>query len=72
MNTEHIYTAGLGKNQANYAPLSPLTFIERAAAVYPDYVAVVHGELRFTWAETYGRCWRHPGPGAHLGGIRNH
>ena len=53
MNTEHIYEAGLGKNQANYTPLSPLTFIERAASVYPDYVSVVHGETRFTWAETY-------------------
>ena len=58
MNTEHIYEAGLGKNQANYTPLSPLTFIERAASVYPDYVSVVHGETRFTWAETYARCRR--------------
>ena len=58
MNAEHIYEAGLGKNQANYAPLSPLTFIERAASVYPDYTSVVHGELRFTWAETYTRCKR--------------
>ena len=58
MNTEQIYEAGLGKNQANYTPLSPLTFIERAASVYPDYVSVVHGETRFTWAETYARCRR--------------
>ena len=58
MSTEHFYEAGLGKNPANYVPLSPLTFIERAASVYPDYTSVVHGELRFTWAETYTRCRR--------------
>ena len=58
MKSEHIYEAGLGKNQANYTSLSPLTFIERAASVYPDYTSVVHGELRFTWAETYARCRR--------------
>ena len=34
----------LPKNQANYAPLTPLTFIERAAAVYPNRLAVVHGD----------------------------
>ncbi len=58
MSAAHIFDAGLGKNPANYAPLSPLPFIERAAAVYPDYTAVVHGERRFTWAETYARCRR--------------
>ena len=56
MSNEHIYEAGLGKNPANYTPLSPLTFIERAASVYPDYTSLIHGELRFTWAETYTRC----------------
>ena len=58
MSTEQIYEAGLGKNPANYVPLSPLTFIERAASVYPDYTSLIHGELRFTWAETYTRCRR--------------
>ncbi len=52
------YLNGLEKNQANYAPLSPLTFIERAAYVFPDRLAVVHGEHRKTWAETYARCRR--------------
>ena len=52
------YLDGLEKNQANYAPLTPLTFIERAAYVYPDRLAVVHGEHRKTWAETYARCRR--------------
>ena len=46
----------LGKNAANYAPLTPLQFIERAAAVYPRRVAVVHGARRTTWQETYARC----------------
>jgi fatty-acyl-CoA synthase len=48
----------LPKNQANYAPLTPLTFIERAAYVYPDRLAVVHGDLRWTWSQTYARCRR--------------
>jgi fatty-acyl-CoA synthase len=46
----------LPKNQANYAPLTPLTFIERAATVYPDRLAVVYGDQRWTWKETYSRC----------------
>ena len=50
------YEQGLDKNQANHAPLTPLTFIERAAAVYPDKPSVVHGDLRYTWKETYARC----------------
>jgi fatty-acyl-CoA synthase len=48
----------LPKNRANYAALSPLTFIERAAAVYPNRLAVVHGEQHWTWKETYARCRR--------------
>jgi len=52
------YLHGLDKNQANYAALTPLTFIERAAYVYPDRPSVVHGPERYTWAETYARCRR--------------
>jgi len=52
------YTVGLDKNPANYVPLSPLTFLERAAAVYPQHTSLVHGTLRYTWAETYERCRR--------------
>ena len=48
----------LPKNQANYAPLTPLTFIERAACVYPDRLAVVHGDQSWTWQQTYTRCRR--------------
>ena len=52
------YEIDLDKNPANYAPLTPLGFIERAAYVYPERLAVVHGVRRFTWAETYARCRR--------------
>ncbi|MDD0838643.1 acyl-CoA synthetase [Curvibacter sp. HBC61] len=57
-----IYDQDLPRNEANFAPLSPLGFIERAALVYPDRLAVVHGRgaqaLRRTWAQTYARCRR--------------
>ena len=53
-----IYDTGLPRNAANFAPISPLSFIERAADVYPQRPAVVHGPLRRTWAETYARCRR--------------
>ena len=53
-----IYDRGLDRNHANYVPLSPLTFIERAASVYPERTAVIHGDLRRSWRETYQRCRR--------------
>ncbi len=53
-----IYETGLDKNPANYVPLSPLTFLERAAAVYPQQTAIVHGTDRYSWAETYARARR--------------
>src|SRR5881409_2035708 len=52
------YELDLDKNPANYAPLTPLGFIERAATVYPGHLAVIHGARRTTWAETYARCRR--------------
>jgi fatty-acyl-CoA synthase len=52
------YEVGLDKVDANYTPLSPLSFIERAAAVYPAHASLVHGEQRFTWSQTYARCRR--------------
>ena len=52
------YSTHLDKNEANYSPLSPLTFIERAAAVYPERCALVYGMERRSWAETYRRCRR--------------
>src|SRR5580693_5353539 len=53
-----MYDQDLARNQANYAPLTPLTFLERAAYVYPDRPSVVHGAERYTWRETYTRCRR--------------
>ncbi|MFG6157920.1 acyl-CoA synthetase [Halomonas sp. 1390] len=56
--TQSIFEQGLPQTPANHVALSPLTFIERSASVYPDYPAVVHGEIRRTWAETWERCRR--------------
>jgi len=53
-----MYDQNLSQNAANHAPLSPLFFIERTAEVYPDRLAIVHGDLRQTWSETYERCRR--------------
>ncbi|MGB0684089.1 MAG: acyl-CoA synthetase [Magnetovibrionaceae bacterium] len=52
----NIYEQGLEKNDANFASLSPLTFLERSAATFPNKTAIVHGPLKRTWAETYARC----------------
>ena len=50
------YEQGLGKNAANFTSLTPLSFIERTARVFPDHTAVVHGETQRSWTETYQRC----------------
>jgi fatty-acyl-CoA synthase len=52
------YEQDLDKNAANYAPLTPLSFLERAAYVYPERVSVIHGSKRYTWKQTYARCRR--------------
>jgi len=52
------YALGLDRNAANHVALSPLSFLRRTAAVHPERLAVVHGEHRATWAETYRRCRR--------------
>ena len=51
-----LYDIGLDRTPANFAPLTPLSFLKRTASVYPDRLAVVHGERRFTWRETERRC----------------
>ncbi|WP_044043686.1 acyl-CoA synthetase [Caballeronia insecticola] len=58
MTTPGIYDEGLPKTAANFAVMTPLTFIERAASVYPNRPAVVHGDVRRTWSETYARTRR--------------
>ena len=50
------YSFGLDKTPANYAVLTPLSFIERSADVYPERLAVIHGARRYTWAQTYARA----------------
>jgi len=45
----------LHRNAANYTPLTPLSLIARTAYVYPEQLAVIHGERRYTWSETYAR-----------------
>ncbi|HEY5996465.1 MAG TPA: acyl-CoA synthetase, partial [Candidatus Deferrimicrobiaceae bacterium] len=52
------YDLHLDKNQANFAQLSPLSFLARAAYIYPQRLATVHGGRRWTWAEVYSRCRR--------------
>ena len=51
-----IFDQNLPRVEANFAALSPLSFIERTADVYPDRLAVVHGPLRRTWADVFTRC----------------
>src|SRR5256714_15054871 len=53
-----IFDPNLDKNPANYAPPTPLSFLERAAYVYPQRLSVIHGAERYTWSETYARCRR--------------
>lgn len=55
MHENNIYEIGLDKNAANYAPLTPINFLERAATVYPDRLAIIHGERRYTWGQTQRR-----------------
>ncbi len=52
------YETDLDKNAANFTQLSPLTFLERAAAVYPERCAQIYRERSVSWAETYARCRR--------------
>ncbi|RED48498.1 acyl-CoA synthetase [Aestuariispira insulae] len=52
------YNTDLDRNPANYQPLTPLTFLERAASVYPDYTAIIHGALRRSYREFYARSRR--------------
>ncbi|MEM7207146.1 MAG: acyl-CoA synthetase [Pseudomonadota bacterium] len=55
MSKPTIFNEGLDASRANYTPLSPLSFIRRAADVYPEFTALVYAERRDTWADTYRR-----------------
>ncbi|WP_072369103.1 acyl-CoA synthetase [Hyphomicrobium sp. NDB2Meth4] len=52
------FNENLEKNRANYQPLTPLQFLQRAALVYPNHLAIIHGSQRFTYGEFYARCRR--------------
>ena len=49
------YNTNLDRNPANFQPLTPLTFLERAASVYPNHTAIVHGKLRRNYSDFYSR-----------------
>ena len=52
------YDIDLDRNEANFQPLTPLGFLERSAAVFPDRVAIVHGKIRRTYRDFYARARR--------------
>jgi fatty-acyl-CoA synthase len=52
------YETGLDKSPANFVALTPLTFLERSASIFPEHPAVVYGSVRRSWAETFTRCRR--------------
>ena len=52
------YDTDLGKTRANYQPLTPLVFLERAASTFPDHPAIIHGKRRYSYAEFYARSRR--------------
>ncbi|PIE47143.1 MAG: acyl-CoA synthetase [Gammaproteobacteria bacterium] len=71
------FHTGLGKNQANHTPLTPIDFIERAAAVYPNKTAIIYDDLEHndssqTWAETFERCCKLSDGLRKLGIEKNH
>ena len=50
------FEQNLDKNNANFVPLTPLTFLERAKDIYPNYEAIVYEDRKYTWSEIYKRC----------------
>ena len=50
------YDKNLDKNKANFVPLTPLSFLERAKDIYPNYEALVYEDRKYTWSEIYKRC----------------
>src|ERR1700736_468557 len=55
---QNQYDIGLDKTSANFVPLTPLSFLARTAAVYPNHVSTIYEGRVFTWSETYARCRR--------------
>ena len=50
------YNTNLDKNNANFVPLTPLSFLQRAKDIYPNYEAIVYEDRRYTWSEVFKRC----------------
>src|SRR6202166_1822741 len=55
---QNQYEVGLDKTPANFVPLTPLSFLARTAAIYPDLTSTVYEGRVFTWSQTYARCRR--------------
>src|SRR5215467_10955894 len=56
--TQSPYDVDLDRNAANFQPLTPLSFLERAASVFPDHTAIIHGPLKRSYADFYARARR--------------
>src|ERR1700720_5029272 len=56
--TQDQYSIGLEKTPANFVALTPLSFLARTAAVYPDHTSTIYEGRVFNWAQTYARCRR--------------
>ena len=50
------YDKNLDKNNANFVPLTPISFLQRAKDIYPNYEAIVYEDRKYTWSEVYKRC----------------
>ena len=51
-----LYEKDLDKNNANFVPLTPLTFLKRAKDIYPNYEALIYEDRKYTWMDVYKRC----------------
>src|SRR4051812_15786396 len=58
LTTEHPFETGLDRHPANFVPLSPISFLRRSVASFPEKVAVIDGERRLTYAQMHERCVR--------------
>ena len=52
------FEQGMQKNDANFVPLTPISFLDRIKDVYPDYEALVYKERKYSWRQVYDRCTR--------------
>src|SRR2546425_6123166 len=55
---DNIFATGLGRVEANFATLTPISFLPRSAAIYPDRTAIIHGQRRISYREFYSRTRR--------------